>query len=462
MARWHPFRALLVLLFVFFVFQSPVSKKYPAMSLEPNMMNVAKDSLRIDQTRLRADFEALAQIGATRDGGVHRPALGEAHLAARAWFRERAEADGLGFRTDGAGNHSACLACGPPGAPILLLGSHLDSVPRGGRYDGALGVLAALEVLRVVQETGLALPVHLEAIDFTDEEGTLVGLLGSAALAGTLDPDELRQPRGGREVLAAGFARAGLTDESVLGVRRDPATLAGYLELHVEQGARLVDAGVDVGVVTGIVGYCSYRLTFTGQANHAGTTSMAERADAAQGACAFTLRARELVMADYAGGVVNVGDMHFSPGAYNIIPGAVALALEFRSPEAETLDRLEADLLALAREQAATFGLGLEVAWQGRCEPALLDARVQSLIAQAADGLGLSHVSLPSGAGHDAQSLARVCPAGMLFVPSVGGVSHSPDEFTRWADCVNGANVLLQTVLRWARLDSNANLTDEY
>jgi N-carbamoyl-L-amino-acid hydrolase len=214
-------------------------------------------ALRIDAARFRADFKAQAEIGATGYGGVHRPALGEAHLAARAWFRERIAAAALEFHTDGAGNHSAFLACGPAGAPTLLLGSHLDSVPHGGRFDGPLGVLAALESLRVVQEAGISLPVHLEAIDFTDEEGTLFGELGSTALAGTLAAEALREPRGGRAALEAGLARAGLTEPGLLTARRDPTSLAGYLELHIEQGPRLVNAQANVGVVTGIVGMCS-------------------------------------------------------------------------------------------------------------------------------------------------------------------------------------------------------------
>ena len=173
-------------------------------------MDINLTSLRINPDRFRADFEALALIGATSDGGVHRPALGDAHLAARAWFQGRIEAAGLDFRSDGAGNHSAALACGPAGAPTLLLGSHLDSVPYGGRFDGPLGVLAALEVLRTVQDAGVSLPVNLEAIDFTDEEGTLVGELGSGALAGHLTAEVLASPRSGRAALEAGLARAGL------------------------------------------------------------------------------------------------------------------------------------------------------------------------------------------------------------------------------------------------------------
>jgi len=406
--------------------------------------------LRVDEDRLRADFDALAQIGATGDGGVHRPALSEAHLAARAWFRGRIAAAGLEFRTDGAGNHSAFLACGPAGAPVLLLGSHLDSVPYGGRFDGPLGVLAALEALRVVHHAGVSLPVHLEAIDFTDEEGTLLGELGSAALAGTLTAAAVREPRCGRAALEAALARAGLTEDGLLAARRDPASLAGYLELHIEQGPRLMDARVDVGVVTGIVGICSYRLTFVGRADHAGTASMADRRDAVLGASAFALAAREIVLRDFPGCVANVGDMDVVPGAFNIVPARVTLALEFRAPEPEPFRRLEEALLERARAEAQRFGLALEVERRGWLDPAPMSEPARRACAEAAGALGLTHISLFSGAGHDAQVLALVCPAGMIFVPSVGGASHSPREFTRWQDCVNGVNVLLHAALRMA------------
>lgn len=406
--------------------------------------------LRVNEQRLRADWEALSAIGSTGDGGVHRPALSEAHLAARAWFREQVEAAGLTFRTDGAGNHSAWLQCGPANAPTLLLGSHLDSVPHGGRFDGALGVLAALEALRVVQEAGLSLPVHLEAIDFTDEEGTLVGMLGSAALAGRLQPEALRDPRGGRAALEAALARAGLTTEGLFTARRDPASLAGYLELHIEQGQRLIQAGADIGIVTAIVGIHSYRLTFVGQAAHAGTTPMDQRRDAAQGACAFTLAARRTVMDEFPGCVANVGAMHFTPGAFNIVPERVTLALEFRAPDPDRFARLEKALLAQARAEAERFGLGLEIEWLGKCDPAPTSPVAQRAFAAAADALGLRHIAFATGAGHDAQSLAGLCPIGMIFVPSVDGVSHSPREFTPWPDCVNGANLLLQAALRMA------------
>ncbi|MFQ5410388.1 MAG: M20/M25/M40 family metallo-hydrolase, partial [Anaerolineales bacterium] len=250
--------------------------------------------LLIDPARMRADFEAVSEFGAFQFEvgdetfhGVNRPALSEAHLAVRDWFRKRAAADGFAVREDSAGNVSALLKT--PGADkTLLLGSHFDSVFEGGRYDGALGMVAALESLRVLRESGSALAVHVEVIDFTDEEGTLVGLLGSAALAGRLRPEALEKPRGGRERLEAGLARAGLTEARLFDARRDPATLAGYLELHIEQGPRLAQQGIDIGIVASIVGARSFRLTFTGQANHAGTTPMTARADAGLGAAALT------------------------------------------------------------------------------------------------------------------------------------------------------------------------------
>src|SRR5260370_20376639 len=195
---------------------------------------------------MRADFDEVASIGATPTGGVDRPSLRDAHLAARAWFLGRAAAAGLETGTDAAGNEAAILA--GVGLRTLLLGSHLDSVPSGGRFDGALGVVAALHVLLAVQHAGLELPVALEAIDFTDEEGTLVGLLGSEALAGTLAQEALLAPRGGREALLEGLERAGMREEQLWTARREPRSLAGYVELHIEQGPVLERAGAQIGV----------------------------------------------------------------------------------------------------------------------------------------------------------------------------------------------------------------------
>jgi beta-ureidopropionase / N-carbamoyl-L-amino-acid hydrolase len=417
-------------------------------------------NLRVDPNRMWAAFDALAQIGGTGDGGVHRPSFSEAHLAARRWFLQQIEEVRLDLRIDGAGNHSAFLAAGQreiasqPALAMtektLLLGSHLDSVPDGGRFDGALGVMAAFEVLRTIKDAGLRLKLNLEAIDFTDEEGTLVGLLGSAALAGRLRLEDLQTPRGGRRALLEGMERAGLTEEGMLSATRSPESLAGYLELHIEQGKRLENAGLDIGIVSAIVGIWSYNLSFIGRADHAGTTTMSDRLDASLGASEFTLAARDIVINEFRDCVVNVGNMEFSPGAFNIVPARVDVALEFRSAHAEKLQRLDSILLAHAQQAADRFGLQLKIDSLGRHSPSLMDERVQDAFASACDDLGLSHTSLSSGAGHDGQSFDGICPVGMIFVPSKDGASHAAREFTRWEDCVNGANVLLQTVLSLA------------
>ena len=416
-------------------------------------------SLRINSARMQDSFSALSLLGATQDGGVSRVSLSAAHLAARDWFRSEIENAGLEFHMDGAGNHSAILpapviakesAWPSAKTPTLLLGSHLDSVPNGGRFDGALGVVAALEVLRTIKETGINLKVNLEAIDFTDEEGTLVGLLGSSALAGRLHPDALKDPRGGHRNLLEGMKRAGLSEEGIFTAVRPQEALAGYLELHIEQGKRLERMGVNIGIVSAIVGIRSYRLSFIGRADHAGSTLMSDRVDASLGASAFTLAAREVVMKEYPDCVVNVGRMDFVPGAFNIVPERVDLSLEFRSPDWDQFERLDAVLMMRAKEQAARFGLGLDTVCFEKHVPNLMSAEMQKAFTNSCDDLHLTHKLIASGAIHDGQSFDGLCPIGMIFVPSVDGASHAPRELTRWDDCVNGANVLLQTVLKLA------------
>ena len=406
--------------------------------------------LTINEHRFRAHFEALTRVGAKDDGGLDRPTFSDAHLEARRGFREMIEEAGFESRVDGAGNHSAFFSCGIAGAKTLLFGSHLDSVPHGGRFDGALGMATAFEALQTIRDAGIPLAVHLEVIDFTDEEGSWVALMGSRALAGVLRPRDLDNPRGRGEAFQEALARADLTTDGILSAARPPETLAGYLEIHIEQGTRLETSQTDVGIVTGLVGIWMYYVTFTGRADHAGATSMLDRLDAGQGAAAFTLAVRCVAMADFPACVANVGQMTVTPGAFNIVPETVALHLELRGSETEGVERLEAALADEAARAAEAFGLQVDFQFLEAVYPTPMDERMQRALEDGADGLGLSHRRLPSLAGHDAQSLARVCPAGMLFVPSVGGFSHSPREFTAWQDCVNGANTLLHAVLHLA------------
>ncbi|MFN8412249.1 MAG: Zn-dependent hydrolase [Anaerolineales bacterium] len=413
-------------------------------------MTESFSTLRVNSDRMLAAFNQLAVFGATGDGGVDRTTFSEPHLAARKWFRELVESAGFEFRTDGAGNHSAFLSCGKADAPTLIFGSHLDSVPKGGRFDGALGVMAAFEALRTVKENGINLKLNLEAMDFTDEEGTHLSLFGSSALSGHLHPEDLKTPYSGREKFTAGLARAGLTEEGLLTAKRSKEKVAGYLELHIEQGKRLERAGIDIGVVSAIVGYGSYRMSYVGRADHAGSSAMEDRLDAGQGLAAFILSVRETVMRDFPYCVANVGKVEFAPGASNIVPARADFLLEFRSPDAKQLSALDETLMELAQNKAQQFGLQLTAEPLGKHLPNLMSAEIQQAFLKSCEGLGLSSTVLASGAIHDAQSLVDVCPIGMIFVPSVDGASHAPREFTKWEDCVNGANVLLQTVLKLA------------
>jgi N-carbamoyl-L-amino-acid hydrolase len=414
-------------------------------------MTMDLSQLRIDEKRFRRDFDELSEFGKTSHGEVNRPALSPAHLAARSWLRKKIEQAGLEFRQDGAGNHSAFLACGPLTAPSMLIGSHLDSVPTGGKYDGALGVLAGLEVLRCLQQAEVRLPVNLELFDFTDEEGSLVSFFGSFAFAGLLEPQDLSNPRGGRQALLDGLRRAGLRQEDIFSARRDPKTLAGYLELHIEQGPELQRSHHQIGVVTDIAGISFYKLIFKGRPDHAGTIPMDERLDAGLGASALTLSLREILLKQFPDCYANIGDVRYEPGAFNIVPEKAILSLEFRSTSQTQFENLKTAILERARQEARRYALGLDIEFLGERHPVEMSLIARQVIGQAAWRLDLRTKDLVSKAGHDAQALAALCPTGMIFVPSVRGVSHSPDEFTEWQDCVNGANVLLQAVILLAK-----------
>ncbi len=403
--------------------------------------------LRINQDRLRNHFEALARIGATPEGGVHRPALGDADIEGRKWLRERIEQSPLAYTDDPAGNQSAILHAGDRDSPRIIIGSHLDTVPEGGRFDGALGVLAAFDVLLTLQDAGYTPPIGLEAINFTDEEGTHIGTLGSRALTGRLPTEELKRPFQGLPALDIGLARIGLSRKKIPQARRPPGALAGYLELHIEQGPILAEDGVAIGIVTAIAGIGRRTLRFRGRADHAGTTPMALRQDAGRAAGTFTVKAWSTLRADFPDCVINVGGMRFHPGTFNVVPHTVALDLEYRAPNDRQLEDLQQTLTGLAQAAARECRVELETGPVETSPAATMSTRMQGMLAHAADRLGLPHRRMPSGAGHDAQSFADLCPTGMIFIPSVGGKSHCPDEYSRWNDCVNGANLLLQATL---------------
>jgi hydantoinase/carbamoylase family amidase len=407
-------------------------------------------NLKIDSARMRANFDTLAFIGATPEGGINRLALSPEDMQARAWLADQIEEAGLALRDDDAGNLSGILPSPDPGAKSLLIGSHLDSVPNGGRYDGSVGLLAGLECLRTIQDAGLQLPVNLEVIDFTDDEGCWMSLFGSRALVGGITSDDFSDLKQDNGPFRAALSRAGIDPRAVCNVQRDPATLAGYLELHIEHGTRLERAGVSIGVVTGIVGRTTYRITFHGEAGHSGTTDMYKRRDALRGASLFIVRTHDVVRERYGDGIFNCGDVEVKPGAFNVIPSEACLTVECRHVSERMLGEMETAMISIARECAASYALTVDVQPVIHVPAANMAAGFIQSIEQGCETLGLPYLELFSYAGHAAQILSHHVPSGMIFIPSVGGIGHQPQEFTHWEDVERGANVLLQTILTLA------------
>ena len=401
--------------------------------------------MAINKRRFGATLLSLTTDGRTTQGGLNRPAFSPAHLAARKRFVQMIEDAGLSVHTDGAGNVSARWCPVDPEAPTLIMGSHLDSVVNGGRFDGTLGVAAAFEVLLALRDLDGTFNANVEVIDFTDEEGSWVSLLGSRAFCGLLTGRDLEHPHGNPDDFALALDRANLTKAGILGASRRKEPFKAYLELHIEQGTRLESSGINIGIVTGMVGIYKYQMVFTGTANHAGTTPMKRRRDALQGACKFTLQVRDIVLKHFPDCVANVGNMNVAPGASNIVPSSVTVALELRSSEHDRAQQLLRAYRAAAQEAADQYDVEVDFKRIGEVTPSKMDAGVQKAFQQAADRLNFSTRPLPSLAGHDAQHLTTLCPSGLVFVPSRGGFSHSPLEYTSWNDCVRGCQILFET-----------------
>lgn len=405
---------------------------------------------RINGERVWAELMELGQIGYAEGRGVTRTALSEADLTGRAWFVEKLRAAGLEVRVDAACNLIGRLACGRPGGGVVAMGSHLDTVPQGGRFDGMLGVLGALECARTIREGGLTLPWDLEVIDFTDEEAAHhAGTVGSRAMLGLLQAGELtRRVGAGRPSFADDLRQAGRDPERIGEARRDPREFRGYLELHIEQGARLESQGIQIGAVTAIVGISRYLVTVEGEASHAGTTPMGLRRDAlVEAAPVFTLlpewlRARNPEM------VGNIGQLELHPGAINVVPGRCRFVVEVRSQTREDMIHLRETLAAHA---AARAGWSMETLFEKDATPCA-EPLIRG-VERAAAAEGLSCLRMPSGAGHDAQSFAAAgVPTGMIFVPCRRGMSHSPEEWIEPAQAAQGCQVLLRTLLDQAGL----------
>jgi N-carbamoyl-L-amino-acid hydrolase len=417
-----------------------------AVSLAATFATARESTLPVASSeRLEERIQALARHGANPQGGVSRVAFSDADVAGRAYVKRLMTDAGLDVRVDTAGNIVGRRAGTVPELPVIMFGSHIDSVPQGGNYDGDVGVIGAIEVVELLEAHGLETRHPLEIVVFTDEEG---GTIGSQALAGSLRDGALDAVSHSGLTVRDGLRAVGGDPARLALARRKPGEIAAFVELHIEQGAFLDRAGEDIGVVEGIVGIRWWEVIVEGFANHAGTTPMDQRRDALLSAAELALAVNRIARSGEGRHVATVGQIRAEPGAPNVIPGKVVMSLEIRDLDAAKIESLYQSIATEAARIATSHGTPIAFReYDAALEPAPTDARIRRLIADAATDLGLKHRTMPSGAGHDAQEMTRIAPTGMIFVPSKDGISHSPKEFTSAQDMANGVNVLLRTIV---------------
>lgn len=410
---------------------------------------------QIEAATVKSHLEALSVFGRPEGGsfqdGVSRVGYSDADIAGRKFVMDLMRKAGAAVRIDAAGNIFASRPGSDPSLPPVLFGSHIDSVPNGGNFDGDLGSLSAIQVLRTLNDLRIVTRRPLTVVVWACEEASFAGAMlnGSRAAAGKPRPGEMTQVSRGM-TKAEAIQRIGGDPSKLETARLTRAMYHAYVELHIEQGGTLARDGVPVGVVDGIVSIDDYNVIVTGAANHAGTTPMQGRQDALIAAAELTLAVREIVMGETGAQVGTVGHLEVSPNATNVIPGEVRMTVELRDLSPAKLERLGERIKARAAAIASETRTQISMTRAGHMDPALASSEVQRAIEAAASHLRLESRHLPSGAGHDAQMMATLMPMGMIFVPSIGGISHSPKELTSWQDCANGANVLLETVMNLA------------
>jgi len=413
--------------------------------------------LRVDGARLRGNLEALSAFGRPARGsfgdGVTRLGYSEADVQGREFVTGLMKSAGLGPRIDAAGNIFARRNGTDGSLPPILFGSHIDSVPNGGNFDGDLGSLSALAAIEALDAAGVATRHPLEMVVWAHEEGFAFGrgIACSRIVAGLIADGDMDVVWNGM-TRGDAIRRIGGDPGRILDARRPKGAHHCYLELHIEQGGTLERSNTAIGVVEGIVAIDRHEALITGFANHAGTTPIAERQDAMLAAAHLTIAVRDAVTRAPGRQVGTVGQIELTPNSPNVIPGRARLSIELRDLSSQKLSGIMNDIRARAREIAASTRTTIEFATAMAAEAAVATPEVQQAIERAAGSLGLSAARLPSGAGHDAQNMALIGPMGMIFVPSVGGVSHSPKELTHWDDCARGADVLLRTILEMDRL----------
>jgi N-carbamoyl-L-amino-acid hydrolase len=405
-------------------------------------------SRHINPQRLQATIEKMSEFGRNPEGGITRLGFSQTEMDARAYVIGLMKDAGLAVRVDTAGNIFGRRA-GAAKLPTLLFGSHIDSVPHGGNFDGTVGSLGAIEAIRALNDGHVATQHPLEVVIWTNEEGPHFGIsaLGSGVASGALGPEILDRKDEEGLTLADWLRRYGQDPSHLTDARIPRGALAAILELHIEQGPQLYESKVQIGVVQGIVGLKRWKCVATGFANHAGTTPMNRRKDALAAAAKDLLAVRDVVRAEPGRQVGTVGYMKAEPGAPNVIPGRVEFPVELRDLDAATIERMWEQIQQKFAQTDKEEGVETRCAVINDIAPALSDPLVQSVIREAARSAGLSTADVPSGAVHDAGEISRLAPMGMIFVPSRDGISHAPQEFTTWDDVANGAEVLYRSIL---------------
>ncbi len=408
-------------------------------------LHTVSAQIRVDQDRLEQRIVALAQFGMQENGETERVAFSDADLAASKWVVAQLKEMGLNTHVDAAGNIIGRRPGTEANKKPIAFGSHIDRVPNGGNYDGCVGSMAALEVVEVLNENDIKTRHPFEVIIFSNEEG---GVMGSRAMAGHLGQSALGVKNSTGYTMGEGIMRLGGDTTQLKEVARQKGDMAAFVELHIEQGGILEKEAVNIGIVEGIVGLKWWDVVFSGFANHAGTTPMNARQDALLAAAKFVVAVNEVTNSFEGAQVGTVGRITASPGAPNVIPGKVTASLEIRDLSAEKIAQVFNAIKAKATEIGKASNVSVEFhPLDTTADPALTDATIQKTIEETSQKLQLSTKKMPSGAGHDAQDMALIAPTGMIFVPSKGGISHSPKEFTSAQDMANGANVLLHTLL---------------
>ncbi len=402
----------------------------------------------IDISRLNQTLQELGEIGES-PLGMQRIAFSPEDIAGREYTISLMRKAGLETRIDPAGNIIGRKEGSVPGLPAIAMGSHTDTVPSGGKYDGALGVMGAVECVWTLADSGRSLRHPVEVIVFTNEEGTRFHrwLIGSRAMAGQLLPEDLTAVDDEGVTLASRMADIGGDLSRVEEARRAKDELASYFELHIEQGPELYQSGVPIGVVTGITGRGMFEVEFQGKSNHAGTTPMPARQDALVSASRLVLEVQRIAADSEVCRVATAGAIHVHPNAVNVIPGHVRVGVEFRDIAMASLDAAEAELRRAAEAIASGDHVSVEIHRQRQTEGVPITPEMQAMVEEAAALSGFATQRVPSGAGHDAQAIAAITGMAMIFVPSVDGISHSPEEYSTPEACGNGTQVLLNLLL---------------